>query len=148
MVFLLFISITVLNAQDSKSIMEKRSGDFFTAINSDDEKAWIKFIEANFSPSLIKKPMKKQVQISDKDNVSSSGGSASEEGTVEQKAKMFRQLHGDFANGKILSIKTEENKATMTVESSDGLKGKFNFGFEKETMLIEALGIEIVQDSN
>lgn len=141
----LFMSMAF--AQDSKSAMEKRSRDLCTAINSTNEKDWIKYIEENFSPALIKKPMKKQVQVSEQGDVSKSSGSTSEaEGTVQQKAQMFRQLHTDFTNAKIISIKAEDHKVTMTIESRDGLRGKFNLGFEKDTNLIEALGIEIVQE--
>lgn len=145
--FIFVIATTAASAQESTSVIEKRTRNFFTAISSSDEKVWIKFIEENFSPALIKKSMKKQVQVSEQGDVSKSGGGTSEsEGTVAQKAMMLRQLHTDFAGGKIISLKTEDTKVTMVVQSADGLKGKFNLGFEKATTLIEALGIEIVQE--
>lgn len=133
--------LTLVFLQDSpEQIMEKRAREMARVIMVNDSKQWKKFIQENYTQALIDKPMRAQVQTSDNDSSSSSSKSAD---NLDAKASIFEQLHQDFGDGEITSIKVKDNKAEMVIFSPGGLRGTFKLTFEPtKPYLISGLGIE------
>lgn len=129
-------------AQDSKgTTMEKRAREMHRVLSLDDREQWKKFIQENYSKALIEKPMRAEI----------SGGPQGTKKTetkpadaLEAKVKMFEQLHSDFGNSKITSLKAIGEKVEMVLKSENGLNGTFSLKFSPTTpYLIDGLGIEV-----
>lgn len=133
--------LTLVFLQDNpEQIMEKRAREMARVIMVNDSKQWKKFIQENYTQALIDKPMRAQVQTSDNGSSSSSSKSAD---NLEAKASIFEQLHQDFGDGDITSVKVKDNKAEMVILSPGGLRGTFKLTFEPtKPYLISGLGIE------
>ena len=132
-------------AQDSMNdVKEKRAREMHRVIGLSDKEQWKKFMKENYTAALIDKPMKATIETSEDDNAEPST-KVSSASNLEEKAKMFQQLHQDFGNSKILSIKpSEADKLEMILQNQAGLKGIFQLKFEKNSpYLIEGLGIEV-----
>ena len=59
--------------------------------------------------------MTSKVETSDKEGEKSPSSSGPVTG-IEEKAKMFRQLHDDFGNSKLLSVITFENTSHYLID--------------------------------
>ena len=93
-------------------------------IGLSDKEQWKKFMKENYTAALIDKPMVATIQTSEDDNAETST-QVSSASNLEEKAKMFQQLHQDFGDSKILSIKPDEaEKLEMILQNQAGLKGR------------------------
>ena len=131
-------------AQDAMDkMMEKRANEMHRVIGLSDKEQWKKFMKENYTKALIDKPMKATIEKSERDNTESST-QVSSANNLEEKVKMFQQLHDDFGGSKILSIKPTGEKLEMVLENKAGLKGTFHLRFEKKSpYLMDGLGIEV-----
>lgn len=137
----LLISSSIVHAQDAK-VMEDRAREMVRVIGLSDKEAWKKFIQENYTKTLIEKPM--QAKRTTSGGAADSNTASKEVGTVEGKAGMYQMLHNDFGNGKINSLKVEGENLTMSVASGSGMAGTFKLKFSKEKpYLIDGLGIEV-----
>lgn len=143
-VCLLFSVYSIGIAQDTpESIMEKRAHEMHRVILSSDSEQWKKFIRENYTQALIDKPTRFSVQTSDNGDTNTSSSELKAADKIEAKAKVFSQLHEDFGDSKISSLKTADNKSVMILKSGYGLTGTFSITFEKtKPYLIDALSIE------
>ena len=135
-----------LFAQESaEKIMEKRAREMHRVITLNDKEQWKKFISENYSQTLIDKPMTASVQTEENRTVVSSSTSEPKGAdNIEKKAMMFSQLHNDFGDSKILSLKIENETAKMLLESTTGTSGTIMLRFSKtKPYLIDGLGVEI-----
>lgn len=138
----LSFSAIVNFAQDNpQDVMEKRAREMHRVITLNDKEQWRKFIQDNYSQTLIDKPMRKKIVNQD------DGGTQSETkttaGNLEDKVNMFQNLHRDFAESQIASIK-KVNQTLEMVLSGGGTEGTFKLKFsEAKPYLIEGLGIEL-----
>ncbi len=94
---------------------------WLTAFNSGDEKTFLKAQEELFAPATLAKR------------------------TPEERANMFRRLHGDFGTmkvEKVLSATPQEIR--ILVPTADGGEGTFTFTFDaKAPFRITGLGVEV-----
>ena len=144
----IFISILVINAccvttfaQDTREqTMEKRVREMHRVIGLTDKEQWRKFIQENYTEALINKPMRASIQEGNQ------GGSPTETtlaSNLDAKVKMFERLHDDFGGSTIKSIAPTQEGLAMTADNGDGLRGIFQFKFEKtKPYLINGLGIQ------
>jgi len=132
-------------AQDSMDkVTEKRAREMHRVIGLSDKEQWKKFIKENYTQALIDKPMTAKIETSERDDAEPST-KVSSANNLEEKAKMFQQLHNDFGNSKILSIKPDGEKLEMILQNKESLKGTFQLRFEKKSpYLIDGLGIEVL----
>ena len=138
--------VTFAFAQTREQAMEKRAREFHRIISLSDKAQWKKFIEENYSKTLIERPMKAKIKQQNNDDVSEEEDDI--KGTVDDKVKMLERLHGDFGDSKISSLKTTGDNVEMTVNGS-GPSGVFKLKFGKEKpYLIDGLGIEIRAGGN
>lgn len=130
-------------AQDPKEkVMEKRAREMHRVLTLDDKEAWKKFILENYTQALIDKPMRQQIEGGPQ------GGQKPKEAkpgdNLEAKVMMFQQLHNDFGNSKIVSVKPAGDKIEMAVKATSGLNGTFSLRFAQvQPYLIDGLGIEV-----
>lgn len=131
-------------AQDSMDkVIEERAKEMVRVIGVSDKEQWKKFMTENYSQALIDKPMRARVETSEHDNAESSS-QVNSANNLDEKAKMFQQLHDDFGESKILSMKPAGEKLEMVLENKAGLKGTFQLRFEKKSpYLIDGIGIEV-----
>ena len=128
-------------AQDTRDqAMEKRVREMHRVISLTDKDQWRKFIQENYTEALINKPMRTSVQGGNQ------GGAPTETtlaNNLDAKVNMFERLHDDFGGSTIKSIAPTQEGLAMTVDNGDGLKGIFQFKFEKtKPYLINGLGIQ------
>lgn len=145
---LLFITSLTCNlaAQETaEKIMEKRAREMYRVITIHDLEQWKKFISENYSQALIDKPMRAQVNTEENGEVITSTSKDSGDGSnVDKKAKMFGQLHDDFGDSIISSLKVEGATAKLILKSPSGALGTITLRFLKsKPYLIDGLGIEI-----
>ncbi len=124
-------------AQEMKKAMEDRAREMHRVIGLDDREAWKKFIRENYSKALIDKPMQAKRTTSE-----GGGGTATHEGNIEGKARMFEMLHKDFGGGTISSLTVNGTEAKMVINGS-GLTGTFTLRFTPDKpWFIDAIGVE------
>jgi hypothetical protein len=122
---------------------EKRAREMHRVILSSDAEQWKKFIRENYTQALIDKPTRFSVQTSDNGDTNTSSSELKADDKIEAKAKVFSQLHEDFGDSNISSLKTAENKSIMVLRSTSGFSGTFTITFEKaKPYRIDALSIE------
>jgi hypothetical protein len=148
--FLVLLSLAgpVANGQEPNAIMEKRVREMHRVLGLDDPAAWKKFIEENYTKTLIDKPMRAAVQEGDKGATTTQTTTAS---NLDAKVKMFERLHDDFGGSKIVSMtaKGEVSKGNnstyyvMILDNGEGMKGTFQIKFEENAPYrINGLGIQ------
>lgn len=132
-----------VSAQDSRDkVIEKRAREMHRVIGLSDKAQWKKFVIENYSQALIDKPMKAVVNTSEQGTAEPSAEIKSAD-NLEAKVAMYKQLHEDFGNSKIISIKPKDVSLEMVVENNSGLKGTFFLTFDKKTpYLIDGISIE------
>ncbi len=124
-------------AQEMDKMMETRAREMIRVIGLNDRNEWKKFIEENYTKTLIDKPMRAQRDGGEGNSTSNQGGN------VEGKVAMYEMLHNDFAGGRITSLKATGNEIRMTVSSGD-LTGTFTLKFAKEkSWLVDGIGVEV-----
>jgi hypothetical protein len=138
-----FHFFNVLIAQDSiEKTMEQRAREMHRVISLSDQEEWKKFITQNYSTALIERPMTSKVETPDNEREKPLNSTAVKQG-VDEKAKMFQQLHNDFGNSEVLSVKRNGQSLEMILQNKSGLKGIFQLRFEnKSPYLIDGIGIE------
>jgi hypothetical protein len=140
---LLWTALTVTHslAQTMEQSMEKRAREFHRVIGLTDKEQWKKFIQENYTKSLIEKPMRAKTMR--QDDQSASSETKDIKGTLEDKIAMLERIHNDFGGSKIASIKPNGENLEMKLDNGD-MSGVFNFKFEKEKpYLISGLGISV-----
>ena len=138
------MAIADVLAQDNKlAIMEKRARELHRVIGLNDKEQWKKFMKENYTKSLQERPVKSNVETTDKES-NGSATSTSTTGILEEKLKVFERLHGMFGKSKIISLKPINEKIDMTLENSSGDKGNFSITFENQTpYLIDGVRAEV-----
>jgi hypothetical protein len=136
-----FSGVAIFAQENAQDVMEKRAREMYRVITSNDREQWRKFIKENYSQTLIDKPMRKKIVNQD------DGGTQSETkttaGNLEDKVNMFQNLHRDFAESQIASIK-KVNQTLEMILSGGGTEGTFKLKFsDTKPYLIEGLGIEL-----
>lgn len=129
-------------AQDNLTkTMEKRAREMHRIIGLDSKTEWKKYIQENYSQSLIDKPMR---AVRDNGEGAAQSSSPAKGGdALEAKTSMFQMLHQDFGNSSILSLKTEAEKAVMILQNEQGMVGTFTLTFDKQSPhLIVGIGVE------
>lgn len=145
-VLLIFSSFLLTSfAQESmEKIMEKRAKEMHRVIGLSDKEQWKKFIKENYTQALIDKPMQARIQTSEDGYTSASTSEIKSADNLEAKANMFQQLHNDFGNSKIISLKPADEKLTMVLKNDLGMTGTFNLKFDKASPYkIDGLGVEV-----
>ena len=139
---LAFLLLLTPYLQDTREqIMEKRAREMARVMSVNDPAQWRKFVQENYSQSLIDKPMRAKVETSDNGQVVSSNSQTAS--NLEAKAAIFEQLHQDFGDGEIKSVKVSGNQAEMVIFSPAGLRGTFKLTFDTaKPYLITGLGID------
>ena len=135
-----------LFAQESaEKVMEKRAREMYRAITLPEKDQWKKFIRENYSQALIDKPMRAAVNTEENGTVvTSSTEEPAGTDNVDKKAGMSGQLHDNFGDSKISSLKVVAETATMILQSSSDATGTITLRFSKtKPYLIEGLGIEV-----
>lgn len=137
----MLLLVTAFCQSDNKKILEQRAKDFHQAISRDDKEGWRKYMKENFTTALIERPMRAQVSTSESDGSNST--SSNSETKIDAKLAMFQQLHDDFGNSKIGSVKVSGNKVVMTLGTGE-MKGVFSFDAEPNSpWLIDKFGVEV-----
>jgi hypothetical protein len=138
-----FLFFHVMVAQDSmEKKMVERAREMHRVIGVSDNEVWKGFITENYSKALVERPMTSKVETNGNGAEKSSDNPGPKNG-VDEKAKMFQQLHNDFGDSKLLSIKRDGQSVEMILENKAGLKGIFKLRFEnKSPYLIDGIGIE------
>ncbi|MBI1767338.1 MAG: hypothetical protein HYR67_03060 [Bacteroidetes bacterium] len=127
-------------AQTMEQTMEKRAREFHRVIGLDDKGLWKKFIEENYTKALIEKPMRAKTVKQGEEGQSSE--SKEIKGTIEDKLKIFQQLHDDFNGAKIVSIKPNGENLEMELSKGD-FAGTFKFKFDKnKPYFIDGISIQ------
>lgn len=141
MKIVLSLLLTLVMLQDNpEQVMEKRAREMARVILVNDSNQWKKFVQENYTQTLIDKPMRAQIQTSDNGSTSSGSQTAN---NLDAKAAIFEQLHQDFGQGQVTSVKVKDNKAEMIILSPGGMRGTFKLTFETtKPYLINGLGIE------
>jgi hypothetical protein len=143
LLFIAAISI-VAKAQTPSEQMEKRAREMHRVILLSDKDAWRKFIKENYTQTLIDKPMRQSVQTSeDMGSGASTKTQTSTADNLEAKVGMYARLHEDFKNSKITSIKPVTDGVEMTAETPEGMMGVFTLRYDKNSNLIDGLGIQV-----
>lgn len=139
---LAFLLLLTPFLQDTREqIMEKRAREMARVMSVNDPAQWRKFVQENYSQSLIDKPMRAKVETSDNGQVVSSNSQTAS--NLEAKAAIFEQLHQDFGDSEIKSVKVSGNQAEMVIFSPAGLRGTFKLTFDTaKPYLITGLGID------
>lgn len=141
----MLLQVAVATAQETpEKIMEERTRELYRVITVADKAQWKKFVQENYTQALIDKPSRFSVQVSD-DGTSSTGSSQeiTADTKLEAKAKVFSQLHDDFGDSVLSSIKIENQTGQMILKSPSGLSGTFKLTFEKsKPYKIDGLSIE------
>ena len=128
-------------AQTLEQTMEKRGREFHRVIGLTDKEQWKKFIQENYTQTLIEKPMKARTVKQGEEG--SSSESKDIKGTIEDKVNMFQRLHNDFGGSKIVSIKPNGENLEMELSAGD-LTGVFKFKFDKnKPYLIDGIGVQV-----
>jgi hypothetical protein len=129
-------------AQDNLTkTMEKRAREMHRIIGLDNKAEWKKYIQENYSQSLIDKPMR--AARDNGEGTAQQSSPAKGNDALEAKTNMFQMLHQDFGNSSILSLKTEAEKAVMVLQNEQGMMGTFTLTFDKQSpYLIVGIGVE------
>lgn len=121
--------------------MENRAREMYRVMCIDDQAVWEKFVGDNYSKALIDKPFRGRVVTSVDGKTTRKEESAS---NLQEKAGLFKQLHQDFHDGKLVSISTQDNTLKMVLKGRDGLTGTFDLKFEADSPYrIDALGVDV-----
>jgi hypothetical protein len=130
-------------AQDKKqTTMEKRERELHRVIGVNDKELWKKFMRENYSKAMLEKPVKSNVETTEKESTNSTTTEPAD--NLEEKSKVFERLHGNFGNSKIVSLKTVNERIEMILENESGLKGDFTITFENQPpFLINRIAVEI-----
>jgi len=136
------VALSALGQENLEATMEKRAREMHRVIKLNDPAEWKKFIQENYSKALIEKPMRATVETSDQGATTAASTSGS---NLETKVQMFEQLHGDFGQSEILSIKPQGQFLEMVLsDAGSGLRGTFNLRFDKTSpYLISGIGIDV-----
>lgn len=129
-------------AQDNLTkTMEKRAREMHRVIGLDNKAEWKKYIQENYSQSLIDKPIR---AVRDNgEGAAQNSSPAKDDDALQAKINMFQMLHQDFGNSSILSLKTEAEKAVMVLQNEQGMVGTFTLTFDKlSPYLIAGMGVE------
>jgi len=127
-------------AQTIEKVTEQRAREFHRVIGLNDKEQWKKFIQENYSKSMIERQMKTKTARHGEQG--SSSDSKEIKGTIEDKVAMFQRLHDDFGGSKIVSIKPNGENLVMELDKGD-MVGVFKLTFEKnKPYLIDRLGVE------
>jgi len=128
-------------SQTMEQVMDKRAREMHRVLGLADKEQWKKFIQENYSKTLIEKPMKSTRKTQQDESTSSE--SKEIKGTVEDKVNMFQRLHDDLLGSKIVSIKPVAENLEMVVENSE-LTGTIKLKFDKnKPHLIEGMGLQL-----
>jgi hypothetical protein len=139
--FTLF-SLLALGQQQKNNVMEGRAREMHRIMGINDPSQWKKFIQENYTPAFLEKPMRMSVETNSDGRTPSEQPKAAD--PLEAKIEMLHQLHADFHNSEILSITADGNTVTMQLKNQQGLLGNFILRFEKsEPYRIDGLGIEV-----
>jgi hypothetical protein len=141
----LFLAGLVLDAKAQKpkdQTTSERAREMYRVIGVDDKEQWEKFVRENYSKELLERTIRSKVSTSTED-----GQGKSEEKTaksIEEKAMLFRRLHNDFGQSKIVSLKPKDQDLEMILQNAEGLTGTFTLKFAAESpYLIDQIGIEV-----
>lgn len=122
--------------------MEKRAREFFRVISQPEEHEWKEFMLENYTPAFRDKPVKVNIQTSDAPTKAAVATEPAD--PMATKIAMYRRLHKQFGNGKIISFTPTEGEITMVLQNNAGVDGNFKFIFEKkQPYLIDGLRVEI-----
>ena len=143
----IFVFAGAFGQDKRQATMEKRANELHRVMGLTDKEQWKKFMQENYSKSLLERPVKSTIKTNEEGSTTSPSATTADK--LEEKLKMFDRLHQDFGNSKVVSMKTVNEKIEMTVENSSGLKGNFNMTFEKLTrFLIDGINIQINQNKH
>ncbi|HEY5916981.1 MAG TPA: hypothetical protein VIU13_06245 [Chryseolinea sp.] len=140
---LLLICVFAFVAQDKKkTIMENRARELHRVIGVKDKELWKKFMRDNYSKAMLEKPVKSNIETEEKESTTSATTESADQ--LEEKAKVFERLHGNFGSSKIVSIKNVKERIEMILENESGLRGDFTLTFEDQSpFLINRIAVEI-----
>jgi len=140
---LLLICVFAFVAQDKKkTIMENRARELHRVIGVKDKELWKKFMRDNYSKAMLEKPVKSNIETDEKESTTSATTESADQ--LEEKAKVFERLHGNFGSSKIVSIKNVKERIEMILENESGLRGDFTLTFEDQSpFLINRIAVEI-----
>ena len=139
---LCFLTFVASGQSQNAKILEQRAKDFHKAISRNDKTVWRDYMQENFTTALIERPMRAQVATAESDGNSSNASKSTSK--IDVKLAMFEQLHNDFGNSKLGSLKVTGNKIEMTLNSSNGMKGVFSFEAESSTpWKIDKMGVAV-----
>ena len=124
-------AIVSVCAQDAKqTTMEKRARELHRVMGVNDKEQWKKFMKENYTKSMLERPVKSSIETPKR--VDNSASSTSTADKLEEKLKVFERLHDNFANSKIVSLKTVDEKIEMIIENTSDAKGKFQYHLRKQ----------------
>jgi len=140
---LLLICVFAFVAQDKKkTIIENRARELHRVIGVKDKELWKKFMRDNYSKAMLEKPVKSNIETDEKESTTSATTESADQ--LEEKAKVFERLHGNFGSSKIVSIKNVKERIEMIVENESGRRGDFTLTFEDQSpFLINRIAVEI-----
>lgn len=94
---------------------------YIEAFNSGDEKKYLAMVEEHFDPGTMK------------------------DRPVEERAKMFQRLKGDFGTFKVTKVvKASPEAISLLIPNSEGIEATFNFRFSPTTPYkINGIGVDI-----
>ena len=140
---LLLICVFAFVAQDKKkTIMENRARELHRVIGVKDKELWKKFMRDNYSKAMLEKPVKSNIETDEKESTTSATTESADQ--LEEKAKVFERLHGNFGSSKVVSIKNVKERIEMILENESGLRGDFTLTFEDQSpFLINRIAVEI-----
>src|SRR5688572_22999376 len=129
--------------QDKKqTIMENRARELHRVIGVNDKELWKKFMRENYSKAMLEKPVKSNIEKDEKESTTSATTESPDQ--LEEKAKVFERLHGNFGSSKIVSIKNVKERIEMILENESGRRGDFTLTFEDQSpFLINRIAVEI-----
>ena len=138
----LFAFVGAFAQGKKQTTKEKRARELHRVIGLNDKEQWKKFMTENYSKSMLERPVKSNVEKTEKE--SSTSNNTSKADVLEEKLKVFERLHGDFGKSKIVSLKPVSDRIEMILENTTGLKGVFNINFEDQSpFLINRIAVEI-----
>jgi hypothetical protein len=139
-----FITFQSHAQEGMEKAMEGRAKEFYKTLGKSDLEEYKKFMKENYTKSFLEKPVKVNRQTSGdgpQDDPSQNGSKTLSD--LDARAKMFLQLHQDFGESKLVSLKRQENKMVMVLSATSGLTGTFTLTYEKnKPFLIEGLGVQ------
>ena len=124
--------------------MEARAKEFYKILGKNEPEQYKLFMKENYTKAFLEKPVKVNRQTSgDGPQDNSSQNDNKTLNGLDAKAEMFRQLHQDFGDSKLISLKRQDAKMVMVLSANSGLTGTFTLTFEKNTPFkIDGIGVE------